>query len=392
MKVLMVSLEAPIDPMNGFRLPLRELLDHVARHDLDVRLVAYRLKDQVDAADPGHVLRPRPELSKLSRLGEALATTFARQPTSSRRFVEGLRAEVKRQVDEYQPDLIHIWGGRLAPLLDAAPEIPSVMTAMDADTLNVRSRVNMTLRATRFYLADEERRLASFQRRHFPRFDRVVMVTEEDAELIRGLAPGTRAVAIPNGVEIPKDFGVRHRAMDNPTVIFHGVLAYPPNVMAVRYLVRDIWPLVLEKIPDARLSLVGRRPGSDLQQLALEHGIDLIGEVPEVWPWLRGADVYVCPMTSGTGIKNKLLEAMAAGLPCVASTLAIQGIAAVDGEHLLVADGPEATAAALVSLLKDASARVRLGAAAHAHVARNRSWAANAEAYLAVYDELVGRR
>ncbi len=113
--------------------------------------------------------------------------------------------------------------------------------------------------------------------------------------------------------------------------------------------------------PDARLALVGRAPPPRVRALAGLPGVDVTGEVPDVRPWLTGSRVFVCPMVTGTGIKNKLLEAMATGLPCVATPLGLGGLRVHHGRELLVGSTAEAIAAALIQVLDDNDLADRLG-------------------------------
>jgi glycosyltransferase involved in cell wall biosynthesis len=109
--------------------------------------------------------------------------------------------------------------------------------------------------------------------------------------------------------------------------------------------------------------------------------------VPDVRPWLRRAEVYACPMVSGTGIKNKLLEALACGAACVATPLACRGLNLVDDEHLLVSEDAEGLARAVFRLLEDASLRRRLGDAGRRYVLEHHTWEATAAAYERLYEQ-----
>ncbi len=147
-------------------------------------------------------------------------------------------------------------------------------------------------------------------------------------------------------------------------------------------LAERIMPLVRRSVPEATLSLVGRSPGPRVRAL----DATVVADVPDLRPYLWGAAVYACPMQSGTGIKNKLLEAMAAGAPSVATPLACQGMAVRDGVELRVADDDEAFAAAVVDVLRSPGG---LGDAARAYVTAHHDWDAVADAYSAVYERIA---
>ena len=161
-----------------------------------------------------------------------------------------------------------------------------------------------------------------------------------------------------------------------PRLAFTGTLGYRPNADAVLYFCREIFPRVRQRHPDLRVQIIGGGASPELASAcrAIE-GVDLLGFVPNVVDVLRGATIFVCPMREGTGIKVKMLEAMACGLPIVASPLALEGISeAEDGRHLRVAASTDAFVGCLLELLGDAGLRRQLGARARGLMTRY-AWA-----------------
>jgi glycosyltransferase involved in cell wall biosynthesis len=145
-------------------------------------------------------------------------------------------------------------------------------------------------------------------------------------------------------------------------------------------------PLVIEGDPSAELYLVGRDPSERVTALGDLPGVTVVGPVEHMSDALSRASVYVCPMVSGTGIKNKLLEALANGLPCVASTLAVRGMRVEDGEEVLIADTAAEIADAVLRLLRDDGLRGELSASGRSYVSANHTWAGMASAYGALYE------
>jgi glycosyltransferase involved in cell wall biosynthesis len=148
-----------------------------------------------------------------------------------------------------------------------------------------------------------------------------------------------------------------------------------------------VLPRVRAAVPNAQLVLAGRSPSNAVTALG-GPGIEIVADAPDLRPLLQRAAVFACAMESGTGIKNKLLEAMACGAAAVATPLAAQGLGARDAEQLLIAAAGDRFADAVVRLLRDAALRARLGAAAREHVLAHRSWTAVADAYEALYTEI----
>jgi glycosyltransferase involved in cell wall biosynthesis len=276
--------------------------------------------------------------------------------------------------------------GRLALLRATIGNRPSVLTALDAWHRNVEAQVAVSRGARRLLLRNEVRRVRRFEATTWPAFDRVVMVTEQDADGIRQLAPGALVDVITLGVELPDAAGA---AIDQRRIIFHGVLRYPPNVSACERLARRVLPLVREHVPDARLVLVGREPSPQVRALDNLPGVEVTGAVPDTIPWLAGSRVYACAVDQGTGIKNKVLEAMAAGVPVVSTRLGLQGLDVQPDRDVLRADDDAGLASHIVAVLRDDTLAARLGRAGRAYVEANHRWSAVVDKYEALYREVL---
>lgn len=149
-----------------------------------------------------------------------------------------------------------------------------------------------------------------------------------------------------------------------PTVLFGGTLDWFPNIDAVGFLAKEVWPTVRQRLPSARLIIAGKDPGDDVRRLESATGVTVIANPPSMFPLLRDAAVVAVPIRTGSGIKIKTVEAMAAGKAIVATDLGCEGWDVMDGVHLRRADSASAFAQALIDLLGDESARRRLGMAA----------------------------
>jgi glycosyltransferase involved in cell wall biosynthesis len=174
--------------------------------------------------------------------------------------------------------------------------------------------------------------------------------------------------------------------------VFVGNLGYFPNVDAAGWFARQVLPLVAAARPGVMLSLVGARPARAVRQLARKDPhVTLVGPVPEVRSHLAAAAVAVAPLRAGSGQQLKILEAMAAGTPVVATTTAAAGLEAVPGEHLLVADDPAAFSAHVVTLLDDVSLRVAMAQRARRLVEERYSWERSARDLEALWCAAAGR-
>ena len=228
-------------------------------------------------------------------------------------------------------------------------------------------------------------RFAAFDAFCWPTTACILVVSEPDRQRCLHARPGRRVLVVPNGVDCttirPRPF----REDGRPILLFTGDMSFEPNIQAVRMLARDVLPSIRQTHPDAELWLVGRNP--DAHILALRGpGIQVTGEVPDMLPHLQAATLYVAPLTTGAGTRTKLLEAMAAGLPIITSHIGIEGIEAIDGRDLVIADGARATSGAVSRLLSAPQERQRLGLAARRLAESRYDWSQ----CLAPLDSLYG--
>ncbi|RME68267.1 MAG: glycosyltransferase, partial [Alphaproteobacteria bacterium] len=161
-----------------------------------------------------------------------------------------------------------------------------------------------------------------------------------------------------------------------PVVAFTGAMDYWANVDAVSWFVSGVWPRLRAVHPHARFFIVGGKPAAAVQALARQPGVVVTGRVDDVRPYLKAADVAVAPMRVARGVQNKVLEAMAMGLPVVTTPAGLEGIDARAGEHLLVAADAGAFAQAVLDMLADAKRAAAIGQAARARAVARYGWTA----------------
>jgi glycosyltransferase involved in cell wall biosynthesis len=212
-------------------------------------------------------------------------------------------------------------------------------------------------------------------------FDAGFFNSRQDCDAVRAMAPAfaDKLHVAANGVAGSAAEGKRP-AKAPPVISFIGHLAYAPNAEAVEWFATRVLPLVREQVPAAELHVIGGDAPGWLQGLAGTPGLRFLGPVKDVAPALRASALSVCPVRTGAGRQNKLLEAFAAGVPAVASSFSAAGAEAVDGKEVLVADTPQAFAQAVLALLEDRALGRRLAHRAQALVKRVYRWPVNAAA------------
>lgn len=226
-----------------------------------------------------------------------------------------------------------------------------------------------------------------FERRMYRGFGRVVTVSGVDQSVLHGLDPRLATAVIPNGVECDAAAAARVESSRN-SIVFVGNYAYRPNLDAAEKLIREILPRLQKRVPQVRLLLVGANPPARLRTQASPN-IEITGFVSDVSSYLRDATCFVSPLRSGAGMRNKILEAMAEGLPVVATSRSLEGLAIMPGEHALLGSTPGELAESALRLLVDRRLRNRIGQAGRRLVCERYSWESVADRYEQLYKAVI---
>jgi polysaccharide biosynthesis protein PslH len=227
------------------------------------------------------------------------------------------------------------------------------------------------------------RRMLRFEGATVQRFDRVLAVSDVDRDTFHALYPSSLRApvyAVPTGVDTafftPRETPVRPRHL-----VFTGSMDWIPNEDAMTYFCAEILPRIRAAEPDVTLSIVGRAPTPAVQRLAALAGVEVTGRVDDVRDSIADAAVYIVPIRVGGGTRLKIFEAMAMGKAVVSTTIGAEGLPVTHGRDVVIADEPDAFAAAVVAQLRDPDGRRRLEAAARELVVARYDWAAVADQF-----------
>ncbi|MFN8062101.1 MAG: glycosyltransferase [Vicinamibacterales bacterium] len=210
----------------------------------------------------------------------------------------------------------------------------------------------------------------------------LLRLAERGAIARPGLA--STIVVVPNGVDLDY-FSPAATPRDPATLVVTGKMSYHANVAAVVRLVEDVMPRVWAARPDARLEIVGQDPSPEVRRLAVADRVVVTGTVSDIRPYLRRATVAVAPIQYGAGIQNKVLEALACGTPMVATPTAVAGFGGALTDEVVVADGPDALARAVLVLLDGPARRAELSRAGRRFVETRHDWRAIAARLAEIY-------
>jgi glycosyltransferase involved in cell wall biosynthesis len=204
--------------------------------------------------------------------------------------------------------------------------------------------------------------------------DAVAVTSERERLLLKRLLPHNVIEVVPNGVDVAYFHGSGAEQEVDGRIVFTGAMDYYPNAEAALFFAQKCWPLIRARMPGATWQIVGKNPRPDVQKLAVLPGITVTGSVADVRPSFAEAEVAIVPLLLGGGTRLKILEAMAMRKAVVSTSLGCEGLSAVPGKHLIVADQPEVFAQAVIELLKNPEKRRALGTAGRALVESAYSW------------------
>ncbi len=387
MRVLVASVFSPTPPLGGGEVQLLGVL-RALRHLHDVHVVCYGQSVDVEGVASTVLPPPTHHSGWRRRARVAAGLVGADPPTAASLASGGLVAATRELVASGRFDVVHAThfeAGFLGRELDGQPR---VFVPIDTWSLNEWERARATHGVPRLRDRIERVGIERFERRSLPDFPVTVVVSEADRQALRSLVPSADVRVIPNGVDSEWFAPVAAPQRSTPVVVFHGSLHYEPNVDAATFLVREIMPLVRERVGAVDVRLVGRRPAPAVLELAAAD-VAIHADVPDLRPLVGDATVAVIPLRYGSGVKNKVLEAAALGVPTVVTPQAVAGLDLVDGEELLVADGAGPLADAIVRVLSDEALRERLAAGGRRAVVERWSWDVAAKAFTRVYEEVA---
>ena len=236
----------------------------------------------------------------------------------------------------------------------------------------------------RAYMRLQWRRMLRHEARECRRFAHVVAVSAIDAEIIRREYAATSVGHVATGVDLAYFCAPRPRPRDSHQLAFVGSMDWIPNDDGIRWFVSEVFGAIQQRIPDARLTVVGRSPSRDMRALAARNpAIEVTGTVPDVRPYLERAAVSVVPLRIGGGTRLKIYEMMAMGVPVVSTAIGAEGLPVRHGEHLLIADTADEQVSAISALLMDPAGAELLAVNALRYVQQHCSWDAVAECFLA---------
>ncbi|HEX5414449.1 MAG TPA: glycosyltransferase family 4 protein [Chloroflexota bacterium] len=287
-----------------------------------------------------------------------------------------MRQVIRRLLDDHDFDAVH--ADQLS-MGQFAVDLPIPLRVLDEHnavwTIVRRAASREGWGPRRLPAALEWRKLRRYEGEICRHFDRVTVVSDEDrAALVSASGTHLTTTTIPIAID-SQELSFQPRSPDARRILSVATMFYPPNVEGVYWFAREVFPLVQQATPGAQFDVVGSRPPRKIARLGSpESGINVTGYVADLEPILRRSAVLVVPVHSGSGLRVKILEAFARGIPVVSTRVGVEGIAARAGEHLLIADDPAGFAGAVSQVLHDRDLAARLARAGRDLVEARYDW------------------
>jgi len=288
-------------------------------------------------------------------------------------YSPALAQRVRERLARERFDLIFVHCSSVAQYVAGVRGIPKILDFGDMDSQKwlEYARYKPFPLSAGYWL--EGRKLAREERRLAGRFDLCTATTRAEWETLEGYRTGVATDWFPNGVDSAY-FAPAAEPYDTDTLCFVGRMDYYPNQECMFEFCARTLPLVRAHRPNVKLLIVGADPSSAVRKLGELPGVTVTGPVPDVRPYLQRSALMVAPLNIARGTQNKILEAMASGVPVVASRVAAGGVDAAPGEHFAVASTPEEHAQAILRILGDPAERRRLAVAGRERMLSHHAW------------------
>lgn len=377
MKILYVCHRFPFPPKRGGKIRPFNMIRHFAkRHEVTVASLARSTTE----AEEGRGIAPHCSRFEMATVNNSIQTLrmVARlptlQPSSFGYFYSAdLAARIHRLIEGERFDLIFVHCSSVARYVADVQGPFKVLDFGDMDSQKWLEYANYKSFPLSFGYWLEGRKLEREERRLAEKFDLCTATTRAEWETLKSYGTKTPADWFPNGVD-SNAFSPGEEPYDPDTISFIGRMDYYPNQECMFDFCANTLPLLKARRPDIKLIIVGADPSPAVRKLGEIPGVTVTGSVPEVQPYVRKSALMVAPLNIARGTQNKILEAMAMGVPVVTSGTAAGGVDALDSEHFLVANTPAEYAQAILRIIDDPSERRRLAIAGRTRMLSHHAW------------------
>lgn len=395
MQLLFLTSRLPFPPDRGDRLRTFNLLANLGKHH-EITLLTFVSNEEEEGmvtelegfCKEIYAVR-RPKLRSIATVtGNMWRSTSLQLLYYRSRKMQHL---VDRLLSRNAYDAAYIHLFRMAPYLENRPSIYRIADLTDMISSEILASLPFRSPASRVLYSIERRRIAACERTVADWAEETWLISDRDKLMLAESSPNANLQTVPNGVDLSRFFPTEQNTK-NMRLIFVGHMDVFHNIDAVSYLVNEIMPRVRKKIPETILDIVGSGKTPDSIGSDRKQGVRFKGFVPDLNQALNEASVFVAPLRFSAGVQNKVLEAMAAGVPVVTTRNVNEGLDSIEGQDIWVGDNADELAAKIVLLLEDETTCLGLGQAGRRFVEKRFSWQVAVERLDQIEQSLLHRQ
>ena len=389
LNILWISHFVPYPPKGGCFQRSYNLIKEVSRNN-NIYLIALRHKDKTTHPE-SETKKAKSELEKLCKkviivdissfsgvnfYFMAFKSIFNINPLTvnlfKSKYAENIIAKL---VNDIEFDVAHYDTISLCEYMHHTGSIPKILNHHGVESFMIRRRVNNEQNfLKKLYLFIESYKLRKYEERNCHKYYLNLTVSEDDKSMLMKISPLSHVEVVENGVDVDY-FKQKDKHNNTNRLIFAGRMDQYSNVDAIMQFCRNVWPLVKERFPEIRFSLIGNNPPQKLLDMARnDERIEVLGYVDDVRSYFAGATISICPIRDGGGTRLKILDAMAMGMPIISTTIGCEGIDVSPGKDVLIANTPEEYVYNIRRLINDDVLRENLSNNARKTVENKYSW------------------
>ncbi len=377
MKILFLAHRVPYPPNKGDKIRSFNILKYLSRrHDIYLACLA---DDRNDLKYQKDLLKycKKAEIAFINKFWvnfKMILYLIIGRPLSLAYFGSRyLQRVINIWLNSIDFDMIYVYCSSVAQYVVKSNRAYKIMDYVDVDSDKWLQNAQYTGFPASLIYRIEGVRMKRYEKFIAENFQRCIFVAERDQKLFRSIKPDINASVIPNGVNL-EYFSNNFDSSNDLNIIFTGAMDYFANVDGVLYFYREIFPLIKKEIPGVKFYIVGRNPAEQIKGLKKDKSVIVTGGVEDIRPYLRKSLVYAAPLRISRGVQNKVLEAMAMGIPVVTTTKVLEGIGAKPARDLFSEDKPERFAERIIELLNDEILRAKIGKAGRRFVEEQYNW------------------
>lgn len=332
-----------------------------------------------------------PKWKSLFNCLQALPTNLPLQSVYS--WNDQLANKIQSILSNQKIDIVHVEhlrGVKYALKIKKNFNVPIVWDSVDSIShLFRQTQNNHPRKYLRWLIKFELQRTEKFEKFLATQFEKVLVTSKKDQDEFLTLSPSSPVEVLTNGVDTDYFSPIpANQRLDN-VILISGKMSYHANVNMALFAIQEIMPIVWKENQNIQLWVVGKDPPSSIQQYSANPKIKITGTVPEILPYLQKATIALAPLNYGAGVQNKVLEAMACGIPVIASPLAVSALNVLNGREVLVANNPNKYADYILNLISNPQMGYQIGNAGREYVEREHSWKLIGQKLENIYQESI---